>query len=328
MKELVEAFPQHLRAALEIGRLASLTTSAAKIENVVISGLGGSGIGGKIVSQLIAAHCPVPVLCNNDYVLPSFVNKHTLAIISSYSGDTEETLAALHEARSKGAEVACITSGGKIRALAAENNINCIVIPGGNPPRAMFGFSFVQLFFLLKNYGLIAHNFEKEIEESIALIENSSAEINSTAKNIASLFANRVPVLYSEAGYEGVIVRWRQQINENAKMLCWHHVFPEMNHNELVGWTGGDNRFAVIILRNEDDHKRTQVRMDISKKLISEKCDTIIEVWSKGKSAVEQSLYLIHLGDVVSIELAEIRKEDAIAIPAIVFLKNELSKIE
>ena len=100
-----------------------------------------------------------------------------------------------------------------------------------------------------------------------------------------------------------------------------------MNHNELVGWTGGDNRVAVIMLRNEDDHKRSQLRMDLCKKLMGEKCDTIIEAWSKGKTRIERTMYLIHLGDWISIDLAELRNEDAVAIPAILFLKSELSKV-
>ena len=100
-----------------------------------------------------------------------------------------------------------------------------------------------------------------------------------------------------------------------------------MNHNELVGWTGGDNRVAVLMLRTEDDHQRSQIRMDICKKLMAEKCDTIIEIHAKGSSRLERAYYLIHLGDWLTIDLAELRNEDATAIPAIIFLKNELSKI-
>jgi len=275
----------------------------------------------------LADKVSVPIVCTNDYVLPEFVNSNTLVIISSYSGDTEETVAAMHEAIAKSAEIACVTSGGKIAAAAKEHGFNHIIIPGGNPPRAMFGYSSVQLFYVLRNYGFIDSSFEQEIENSIALIETNINEIRTTSKSIAEKVVHRIPILYSEAMYEGVAIRWRQQINENSKMLCWHHVFPEMNHNELVGWTGGDNRVAVIMLRNEDDHKRSQLRMELCKKLMGEKCDTIVEAWSKGNSRIERSMYQIHLGDWISIDLAEMRNEDAVAIPAIIFLKNELSKV-
>jgi glucose/mannose-6-phosphate isomerase len=327
MKALVEAFPNHLREALTIGRAAKFNIPSRKFQNIVISGLGGSGIGGKIVSQLVSESCALPILCTNDYVLPSFVNSNTLVIISSYSGDTEETVAAMQQAMEMGAEIACITSGGKIGTIAKEKGFNHIIIPGGNPPRAMFGYSAVQQFFVLHAYGIIDNSFEKQIESAINLIESDIHSIRTESRSIAEKIVDRIPVLYSEALYEGVAIRWRQQINENSKMLCWHHVFPEMNHNELVGWTGGDNRVAVVILRSEDDHKRSQVRMEICKKLMGEKCDTIIETWSKGSSRVERALYQIHLGDWLSIDMAELRNEDAVAIPAIIFLKGELSKI-
>jgi glucose/mannose-6-phosphate isomerase len=327
MKALVEAFPNHLREALTIGRAAKFNIPSKKFQNIVISGLGGSGIGGKIVSQLVSESCALPILCTNDYALPSFVNGSTLVIISSYSGDTEETVAAMHQAMEMGAEIACITSGGKIGAIAKEKGFNHIMIPGGNPPRAMFGYSAIQQFFVLHAYGIIDNSFEKQIESAINLIESDIQSIRAESRSIAEKIVNRIPVLYSEALYEGVAIRWRQQINENSKMLCWHHVFPEMNHNELVGWTGGDNRVAVVVLRSEDDHKRSQVRMEICKKLMGEKCDTIIETWSKGSSRVERALYQIHLGDWLSIDMAELRNEDAVAIPAIIFLKGELSKI-
>jgi glucose/mannose-6-phosphate isomerase len=328
MKSLVEAFPSHLTEALAIGRAAQMTPSNRTFHNVVISGLGGSGIGGKIVSQIVGDHSALPILCFNDYVLPQFVDKNTLVIISSYSGDTEETVAAMHEAVQRGAEIACVTSGGKIAAYAKENNLNHIIIPGGNPPRSMFGYSSVQLFFVLAHYGIIANTFESQVAASVLLMHSNMDEIRSTAKDLAQKIVARIPIMYTEASYEGLAIRWRQQINENSKMLCWHHVFPEMNHNELVGWTGGDNRFAVMIIRNTDDHTRSQLRMDLCKKLMGEKCDTVLEVWSKGNSRIERTMYLNHLGDWLSIELAELRNEDAVAIPAIIFLKNELSKVQ
>ena len=327
MKSLVEAFPTHLKEALTIGQSATFTNTDKQFENIVISGLGGSGIGGKIVSQLVADDCCLPIICTNDYVLPAFVGPKTLVIISSYSGETEETVAAYNEAKAKGATISCITSGGRIAAAATADGYNCIIIPGGKPPRSMFGYSSVQVLFTLKAYKLYNGNFEAEISNSIDLIHAEIANIRTETKSIAEKIVSRIPVLYSEASYEGVAIRWRQQINENSKMLCWHHVFPEMNHNELVGWTGGDNRVAVLMLRTEDDYQRSQIRMDICKKLMGEKCDTIIEIHAKGSSRLERAFYLIHLGDWLTIDLAELRNEDATAIPAIIFLKNELSKI-
>jgi glucose/mannose-6-phosphate isomerase len=327
MKSLVEAFPQHLVEALTIGQAAQFENTDRQFENVVISGLGGSGIGGKIVSQLVADSCCLPIVCTNDYTLPAFVGSKTLVVISSYSGDTEETVAAYQEAKQKGATISCITSGGKIAGFAKEDGFNCIHIPGGNPPRSMFGYSSVQVLYTLKAYGIYSGDFESELKNTIELLNSEKDALRTATKNLAQKIVSRIPILYSEANYEGVAIRWRQQINENSKMLCWHHIFPEMNHNELVGWTGGDNRVAVLLIRAEDDHKRSQIRMEICKKLMAEKCDTIEEIWAKGSSRLERAYYLIHFGDWLSIDLAELRNEDATAIPAIIFLKNELSKI-
>jgi glucose/mannose-6-phosphate isomerase len=327
MKNLVDAFPQHLLEALEIGNNAQFRPTDRAFSHIVISGLGGSGIGGKIVSQVLADACSLPILCYSDYVLPAFVGVDSLVIISSYSGDTEETLAAMHEALARGAEVACVTSGGKIGQIAAERGLNHIIIPGGNPPRSMLGYSLIQLFFVLHRYGYCGPGFSAQVKAAVSLLHTEHHAMEAWAREVAARLVTRIPVLYSEASYEGLAIRWRQQINENAKMLCWHHVFPEMNHNELVGWTGADNRIAVLLLRNADDHPRSQIRMDLCKKLMSEKCDTLIEVFSKGESRLERTLYLNHLGDLLSIELAVLRNEDPVAIPAIIYLKNALSKV-
>ena len=177
MKSLVEAFPTHLKEALTIGQSATFTNTDKQFENIVISGLGGSGIGGKIVSQLVADDCCLPILCTNDYVLPAFVGPKTLVIISSYSGETEETVAAYNEAKAKGATISCITSGGRIAAAAAADGYNCIIIPGGQPPRSMFGYSSVQVLFTLKAYGIYNGNFEAEISNSIDLIHAEIANV-------------------------------------------------------------------------------------------------------------------------------------------------------
>ena len=138
----------------------------------------------------------------------------------------------------------------------------------------------------------------------------------------------KTPVIYVANGFEGVAVRFRQQINENSKMLCWHHVVPEMNHNELLGWRTNVNDLAVVYLRNKSDYERNKIRMDINKNVILKYTGNISEIYSKGNSLIENSLYHINLGDWVSWYLSEMNNVDAIEIDVIDFLKGELSKIE
>ena len=137
----------------------------------------------------------------------------------------------------------------------------------------------------------------------------------------------KTPVIYVSQGFEGVAVRFRQQINENSKMLCWHHVVPEMNHNELLGWRTNVNDLAVVYFRNRMDYERNQIRMDINKKVILKFTENITEIWSKGESIIENTFYHINLGDWVSWYLSEMNNVDAIEIDVINFLKGELAKV-
>ena len=251
MKELVALFTTQLTEAIHIGKNTNLSACDKKLRNVVITGLGGSGIGGKIVAQLVANNIEIPIIINNDYHLPHFVNENTLVIASSFSGNTEETLAALSIAAEKGAEIACITSGGKMLDIAISNNYNHIIIPFGKSPRAMLSYSLTQQFFLLNHYNLIQNDFILKIQNAIELLNSEIDNIKAEAKDITEAISNKTTVIFSEANFEGVAVRFRQQLNENAKVLCWHHALPEMNHNELVGWAGGNEEKAVIVFRNE-----------------------------------------------------------------------------
>jgi glucose/mannose-6-phosphate isomerase len=325
MLNLIESFPNQMRDAVKLGKAVNLN-KLQKPNNVVISGLGGSGIGGKVVSQLVRQTADCPIETNNSYSLPGYVNENTLVIICSYSGNTEETISALEEAQLKKAQILCITSGGKVKEVAEENQYPLMLIPGGQPPRSQFGYSSIQLLFVMNALGFLGDGFTKEIQAAIDLIEHDIDLIKKLASRIARKISRRVPVIYAESNYEGVAIRWKQQFNENAKMLCWHNVIPEMNHNELVGWAGGDERFAAIILRNQDDFIKNKIRTDISQEIISRKSDMVMEVASKGDSAIEHVFYLVHLGDWMSYFLAKEREVDPVVIEEIDHLKSELSK--
>ena len=327
MNDYIDDFSNHLREAIEIANNTSLTSCTKEIRNVLICGLGGSGIGGTIVSDIISPKVDIPITATKDYSIPNFVNEHTLVIANSYSGNTEETLYALEKCQAKGAEIAVITSGGKLKALAEENKYNKIIIPGNQPPRAMFGYAFTELFFMLNHYGIIDDSFKSDFTKAIELLDTEKSDIQEQAMSLAKKMYKQTPVIYVANGFEGVAVRFRQQINENSKMLCWHHVVPEMNHNELLGWRTNVNDLAVVYFRNKSDYDRNQIRMDINKKVISEYTDNISEIWSKGDSLIENSLYHINLGDWVSWYLSEMNNVDAIEIDVIDFLKGELGKI-
>ncbi len=327
MKDLIDTFADQLQEAIIIGQKARFKPVSVPVKNVLISGLGGSGIGATIVTQLTDKQILVPVVVNKDYFIPAFVSENTLVIICSYSGNTEETLQAMDEAIQCRAMICCISSGGKVIEKAQGNGLDYIIIPGGRPPRSAFAYSFTQLFYILHGYGVIDRSFEKMLSEAVSFLRAESANIQSEARELAEQLHQKIPVIYSNASMEGVAIRFRQQLNENAKMLCWHHVIPEMNHNELVGWTQYDDRLAVVFLRNETDYQRTRLRMDLTRKIVSQYTPHVYEIWSKGNNPIARTLYLIHLTDWISWHLSDLKQIDATEVKVIDFLKSELSRV-
>jgi glucose/mannose-6-phosphate isomerase len=327
MNQLIEAFPSNIEEGLQIAKNHSFKKLDRDINNIVICGMGGSGIGGKIVAQWLESDFKVPVALCQDYTVPNFVSKNTLVIASSYSGNTEETLMSVADASEKGALIIGVTSGGKLKEFCEEKSYEYVIVPGGNPPRSALAFSLVQLVNIFVSLGMTSEQRLIEIENGRNLILSNEKTIREEAKKLAEVTLNRVPVFYSSSAYEGIAVRAKQQFNENSKMLCWVHVLPEMNHNELVGWGGGDNRFTAVFLNSGDLIERNEKRAEISFKYIGTKTDRVHTILAKGSSKIEKSLYLINIIDWASVYSADIREVDAIEIEIINYLKDELSNL-
>ena len=327
MKKLVLDFPIQLHEALIIGKNYRFIAHGKEFYYIVVTGLGGSGIGGSIVQNYVFDKLKIPFIVNKGYTLPSFVNRKTLVIVCSYSGNTEETLMAMKQAITKRATIVCITSGGTVAELANQKHLDCILVPAGMPPRSCLGYSLVQLLFVLAYFGLISNSFEREIKRAIRQLKAGENDIQKKAMAVAKKMFGKLPIIYSADHIEGVATRFRQQLNENSKLLAWHGVIPEMNHNELVGWRDDASDKAVVILRNRDDFERVQTRMEINKKVFKKHDPVIIEIYSEGNSYWEEAFYLVHLTDWVSVFLAEMRGVDATEVKVIDFLKKSLSKI-
>ena len=327
MDKYINEFSSHIEIGMELGNKLPPGKPSAPINNVLITGLGGSGISGTIVSLLVRDHAEMPFTINKDYTIPKFVSANTLVIVCSYNGCTEETLMALKQAEAQGAQIACITSGGKLQEIAEAKGYFSSIIPAGYPPRAAFGLGFTQILYTLERYGIIEDFFSDQLQAAAKYLTDNSDSIKQKGKELGEALYGKLPIIYAASCYEGVAIRFRQQINENAKQLCWHNVIPEMNHNELVGWRTQDDNFAVIILRNDDDFERTTASMKINKEIISNYTSNIYEVHSIGNSPIERSLYLINLCDWATYYLAECKKMDSIEVNVIDYLKDELAKL-
>jgi len=327
MDKLIAEFPQQLQEAIDIGKNLNLTVTNKTYSNILACGLGGSGIGANLVRDLVGHQLELPMIVNKNYFIPSFVNENTFVLLNSYSGNTEETLQAMEAVAKQNATITCVTSGGKLAKEAGNFNYDLVSIPAGKPsPRACLGYSFILQMYVLAKHNFINNEFETHIQDAIKFLEDNQLNIKNEAKVLAEKLFNKITILYTPDGYESVAVRWRQQINENGKTLCWHHVIPEMNHNELVGWRTENENLAVIFFDYDDVYERTKIRKSINKTIVSKYTSNVFEIEAIGKNRFEQSLYSINLGDWVSYYISELRKVDAVEVDVIDFLKSELAK--
>ena len=337
MRGLILNFPEQVDEAAAIGEAARIKLNVKNIEHIVVSGLGGSAIGGDLIRAYFADKCEVPVIVNRHYYFPDYVGKNSLVIISSYSGNTEETTASYKDAIKRKAKIFCITSGGEVERMAKKYKHPYIKIPGGFPPRAALGYSFFPTLIALSKLGFIK-NQKKEIKETLALLKELSSQYSNhnapdnRALNLAKRLHGKLPLIYSGADkFDTVNTRWRGQITENAKTLAFGHVFPELNHNEIVGWEVLKDimkNIHVVILRDKEDYKRIQLRMDVTKGIIGDLADGITEVYSEGKSLLARMFSLLYLADWLSFYLAMLNGVDPSPVKKIDFLKEELGKVK
>jgi glucose/mannose-6-phosphate isomerase len=328
IRKYIEGFTLQLSDALKIGQSLDLVRPGSDIRNMVIAGMGGSGIGANLVDSLTFGRIPIPITVCKNYNIPQFVSPHTLFVASSYSGNTEETIAALNKALLKRAHCIVIASGGKILDIAREYNLFYIQLPSGSPsPRAMLGYNMTALLSVLYHTNLIGAAFIKETENTIEYLDRSEKAIQTEAEIIAKKIKGKLPVIYCDSRLQAVAMRFQQQLNENAKMLAHVGSFPEMNHNELVGWRFPENlmpMLQVIYLYSDHDHERVEKRMEICRDIFEKKSHTIIDIVGEGASLLEQYYYLIHLTDWISFYLAKENNVEPDPVEMIDFLKSEL----
>jgi glucose/mannose-6-phosphate isomerase len=337
MKSLLESFPEQVESAVQSGRDIRLAIPE-NINVLIVTGLGGSAIGGDLVRSVAGPQLRVPLLVNRDYDLPGYLNEHALVLACSYSGNTEETLSAYEQARDAKAAVVCITSGGRLASLAKEEGFPVLLVPGGLPPRAAMGYSLFTLLSALQALRFIP-DMTAATRETISLLRQLRArygtenpESDNPAKRLASSLHGKIVAVYgSNAILDAAAYRWRSQIAENSKNLAFHHVLPEMNHNELVGWRFPEDalrKVGVVFLRDREDHPQVQRRYDLTRELISGRAGVLHEIWSEGESLLARVSSTIYLGDFVSLYLAYLNNIDPTPVEVIDYLKRSLSTAE
>ncbi len=349
MIELLEEFPQKMRDALRLGEefiiptnlLANPTTATTtfptqSFKNIVVLGMGGSAIGGDLLSDYLADELSMPIVVIRGYDIPKFVDENSLIFAVSYSGNTEETLSALKRCLEAKARVIALTSGGKFAALAQENNFPVIKVPAGIQPRAAISYLFFPILKVLERMG-IAKERHEETEETLNILQELSKEYgtksplkNNFAKKVALSMYQHLPLIYGSEGLlKAVAMRWKTQINENSKWPCFWNVFPELDHNEIVGYEIENNinrQVKIIYLQDKEGLLRVEQRRKITRKIIEDKLAEFIVCPTKGKGKMTRMFSLIFLGDLVSYYLAILNQVDPSPVACIEDLKKELAK--
>lgn len=302
------------------------------IKNIVVAGMGGSALAANMLSAWPKTTVPFEIVRNYD--IPHYVDASTLFIASSYSGNTEETLATLHEAESRGARIVVIAAGGKLAAQAQDKNYPLYKLPPDFQPRMAVFYNFAALVQLLQSAGLIGPDKVNELKKAgewlSKQIDSWKADVpakDNQAKKIALDIVGKSPVIYGGSLLAPAAYKWKINFNENAKNVAWCNYFPEFNHNEFLGWTSHpvDKPYVIIELRSSFEHPQVKKRFDVTNKLLSGQWPHPIEIEAKGETELEQLLWTIALGDTVSIYLSLLNGLNPTPVDMIEKLKKELT---
>ncbi len=324
---------KHYREASKIAQ--KIQVNYPKPSNVIVAGMGGSAIGGDLLKDWARGQLSVPIEVNREYHLPDYAGKKTLIILASYSGDTEETLSVFLEALKRGCMTFCISSGGRLIEYAQKHDVPYLQVPNGMPPRAALPYMLMPLLFLMEKLGLVK-GVEGEFEEAFPLLEKISRENgpealtrDNFAKTVAQHVGETAPAVYGHGFYRSVAQRFKQQFNENSKSAAKWEYFPELDHNEVVGWEGRGEQckyFSIIFIRDPSERIEIQSRIDTTQQIMERTGLIMFDLKVQGKSPLAKMLSTIVVGDFISIYLAVIRGEDPTPVKTISYLKATIEQ--
>jgi len=335
MIKMISSMPDQLEEGISIGKSADLMgLETETFHSLILAGMGGSAIAGDLLKSLLISEIQIPFIVQRNYRLPCFVNKKALVICSSYSGNTEETLSAFEDAQAGGSHIIAISTGGKLAVKAVANKVPMIALPEGLPPRAALGYSFASLMHILWRLGLCGNADEDVITAARAMRDRHPLyrpeSENNPALELARKIRGRIPIIYAgQDSLDAVAARFKGQVNENAESLAYTGVFPECNHNEIVGWGGLNgikDKFVAIIIKDPGDHKRVLKRFEIVGEYLRSQGIEVVELVTEDGPEISRLFLMIQLIDYCSYYLALLNGVDPYTIEAIDNLKRKLSE--
>lgn len=336
--QFIRQMPAQITNSITLTEKLSLRKLPTDFANIVFTGMGGSAIAGDLLNAYIESELTVPFLLNRNYRLPNFVNDKTLVFVCSYSGNTEETLSATRQALERNAIIVGLTSGGQLQKLAEKKGFPCIQLPEGSPPRQALGYMFFSVLHFMENLGIVKSK-QSEIDETVKVLielrernDPQNTKTHNLGKHIAQKLYKKVPIIYTASKFlYPVVIRWRNQFNENSKTLAFSNVFPELNHNEIMGCESPKElllNFNIVLLRDKSETQTNRRRLEITRDMLRKCGLPIFEVFSEGESLLTRMFSQIYLGDWVSYYLALLYGKDPIRIDSIQHLKEALAHIK
>ena len=324
---------KHYREAAKTAEKISL--AYFKPANIIVAGMGGSAIGGELLKDWTRDKASIPIEVSREYSLPAYADEKSLVLIASYSGETEESLSTFLDAVKRKCVIYCISSGGSLLEFAEKIGVPYLRIPPGMPPRAALPYLFVPLLMSLEKLNLVS-SVSESLKEAVGVLGKVSGENspekpakNNFSKTLASGISETVPVVYGFGIYRSVAQRFKQQFNENSKIPAKWEVFPELNHNEIMGWEESGElakHFSVIFIRDKTEPIEIRGRIETTKTLMLSTQSKMFEVWSQGKSTLAKMLSTILVGDFTSVYLAILRKVDPTPVKTITLLKDKMKE--
>lgn len=329
----VAVLPSHVRESYASGSATPNLPDLEGVTSVVFCGMGGSAVAGDVLKQTFRGRLGVPVDVNRSPLLPEYAGPHTLVVVSSFSGNTSETLSSFREAVARGCRIVAITSGGALGTECATHGLAVAPVPAGFQPRAALGHLTFAMLGALEAAGLLPPVGD-DVDEVVRELERLAAELapevpteRNEAKHLAAWIGDRVPVVWGADGLAAVAaMRWKTQMNENGKVPAFNAVMSELDHNEVVGWTRPfGERFVVIGLRHRGEHPEIVARFPLSADIARDAGAEYAEVSARGRSALAQLLTLIMVGDFASCYVGLRRGVDPTPVAVIDRLKAALA---
>ena len=302
-----------------------------QVKHVVVAGMGGSGLASDMLKDWL--DLPVPYEVVKGYDLPSYVSQETLVVVSSFSGNTEETLSTLDQALEAKAQVVVITKGGKLLERAKELELPFVQMEWGHQPRMGMFINLNALVRLLALYGVVSSDAIEELKATGTWLHEASQQWlkevpyqDNQAKQLAGWCAGKTPVCYAGTHIKSLAYKWKISFNENSKNVAFHNEYPEFNHNEFIGWSSHpvEKPFAIILLKSSFDHERIQKRFDLSEKLLSGKRPAARSIDLKGDTRLQQMLWGAVFADFTSAYLGILNGVDPMKVELVEKLKLEM----